>query len=29
VLDSVERFVVAAPGVELIDVETAWLEGNS
>jgi uncharacterized protein YlxP (DUF503 family) len=25
-LDAVERFVVAAPDVELIDVETAWLE---
>src|SRR5690242_17228850 len=29
VLDSVERFVDAAPGVELLDVETAWLEGDS
>jgi len=29
VLDSVERFVVAAPGIELLDVETAWLEGNA
>ena len=28
VLDSVERFVVAAPDVELIDVETAWLESD-
>ena len=26
VLEAVERFVVSAPGVELIDVETAWLE---
>jgi hypothetical protein len=26
VLASVERFVAAAPGVELLDVETAWLE---
>ena len=26
VLASVERFVVAAPDVELIDVETGWLE---
>ena len=26
VLASVERFVVAAPDVELLDVETAWLE---
>jgi uncharacterized protein YlxP (DUF503 family) len=26
VLDSVERYVAAAPGVELLDVETAWLE---
>jgi uncharacterized protein YlxP (DUF503 family) len=26
VLASVERFVVAAPDVELIDVETEWLE---
>jgi uncharacterized protein YlxP (DUF503 family) len=26
VLDSVERFVAAAPGVELLDVETSWLE---
>ena len=26
VLASVERFVVAAPDVELIDVETAWLD---
>jgi uncharacterized protein YlxP (DUF503 family) len=29
VLDSVERFVAAAPGVELVDVETAWLETES
>ena len=26
VLASVERFVVAAPDVELLDVETEWLE---
>jgi len=26
VLASVERFVVAAPDVELIDIETEWLE---
>jgi hypothetical protein len=26
VLDSVERFVAAAPGVELLDVSTGWLE---
>jgi len=26
VLASVERFVVAAPDVELIDIETGWLE---
>jgi uncharacterized protein YlxP (DUF503 family) len=29
VLASVERFVVAAPDVELLDVETAWLESES
>jgi len=29
VLASVERFVVAAPDVELLDVETAWLESGS
>jgi uncharacterized protein YlxP (DUF503 family) len=29
VLDAVERFVVAAPGVELLDVETSWLEHDS
>jgi uncharacterized protein YlxP (DUF503 family) len=29
VLESVERFVVAARDVELIDVETAWLEPDS
>ncbi len=28
VLASIERFVVAAPAVELIDVETAWLESE-
>jgi uncharacterized protein YlxP (DUF503 family) len=26
VLDSVERFVATAPGVELLDVATSWLE---
>ncbi len=26
VLASVERFVVAAPDVELIDIETGWME---
>jgi len=26
VLESVERFVAAAPGIELLDSETAWLE---
>jgi len=26
VLDSVERFVAAAADVELLDVETSWLE---
>ena len=26
VIDSIERFVAAAPGVELLDTETAWLE---
>jgi uncharacterized protein len=29
VLDSVERFVVAAPGIELLDVETSWLETDA
>jgi uncharacterized protein YlxP (DUF503 family) len=29
VLASVERFVVAAADVELLDVETAWLESES
>ncbi|HWS44657.1 MAG TPA: DUF503 domain-containing protein [Acidimicrobiia bacterium] len=28
VLASVERFVAAAPDVELLDVETAWLESE-
>ena len=28
VLASVERFVVATPDVELLDVETAWLESE-
>ena len=28
VLASVERFVVAAPDIELLDVETAWLESQ-
>jgi uncharacterized protein YlxP (DUF503 family) len=27
-LASIERFVVAAPDVELLDVETAWLESD-
>ncbi len=26
VLESIERFVAAAPAVELLDVETSWLE---
>lgn len=26
VIDSIERFVAAAPAVELLDTETAWLE---
>jgi uncharacterized protein YlxP (DUF503 family) len=25
-LDSVERFIAAAPGVELVDIDTSWLE---
>ena len=29
VLASVERFVVGAPDVELLDVETAWLESDN
>jgi uncharacterized protein YlxP (DUF503 family) len=29
VLDSVERYVAAAPGVELLDIETTWLETES
>jgi uncharacterized protein YlxP (DUF503 family) len=28
VLDSVERFVAGAAGIELLDVETAWLESD-
>ena len=28
VLSAIERFVVATPGVELIDVETSWLESE-
>ena len=28
VLAGIERFVVAAAGVELLDVETAWLESE-
>jgi uncharacterized protein len=28
VLAGIERFVVAAPDVELLDVETAWLESE-
>ena len=29
VLDTVERFVANAPDIELLDVETAWLEVDS
>ena len=29
VLDTVERFVAARPDVELLDVETAWLEPDA
>jgi hypothetical protein len=28
VLDEIERFVVAQPDVDLLDVETAWLESE-
>jgi uncharacterized protein YlxP (DUF503 family) len=28
ILAAVERFVVAAPAIELLDVETAWLESE-
>ena len=28
VLDEIERFVVAQPDVELLDIETAWLESE-
>jgi len=28
VLASVERYVAAAPDVELLDIETAWLESD-
>ena len=28
VLDEIERFVVAQPDIELLDVETAWLESE-
>ena len=28
VLDSIERFVVAAPDIELLDIETSWLESE-
>ena len=28
VLATIERFVVAAPDIELLDVETAWLESE-
>jgi uncharacterized protein YlxP (DUF503 family) len=28
VLDAVERYVAAAPGVELLDVDTAWLDAE-
>jgi len=27
-LDAVERFVVASPGVELLDTTTAWLDAD-
>ena len=27
-LDAVERFVVAAPGIELLGIEVAWLESD-
>src|SRR6476646_3340523 len=29
VLDTIERFVVSRPDVELLDVETAWLEPDA
>ena len=29
VLDTIERFVASRPDVELLDVETAWLEPDS
>ena len=28
ILDSIERFVVAAPDIELLDIETSWLESE-
>ncbi len=28
ILAGIERFVVVAPGIELLDVETAWLESE-
>jgi len=28
VLASIERFVVSAPDIELIDVETGWMESS-
>jgi hypothetical protein len=28
ILDSIERFVVTAADIELLDVETAWLESE-
>jgi uncharacterized protein YlxP (DUF503 family) len=28
VLDEIERFVVAQPDIELLDIETAWLESE-
>jgi hypothetical protein len=28
VLNEIERFVVSRPDVELLDVETAWLESE-
>jgi uncharacterized protein YlxP (DUF503 family) len=29
ILDTVERYVVASPEIELLGTETAWLEGDS
>jgi uncharacterized protein len=28
VMDSVERYVTSAPDVEVVDVETSWLDGS-